>query len=158
MSYVPSSFDNLSQDEDQVSFSEKFIRQCKQQPLVPLGAILTTAAVTLAAKNVKSGNKTGAQKWFRWRVALQTFTLVALIGGSFIYGKKQQPQIDGDELLRQKAKMREQLWIEELERRDQEIANRKKRAELARQKVKEMEKESSQLQKELQELESKIKK
>lgn len=106
----------------------------KQQPLVPLGCLATTAAVIMAAKGVRTGNAPKAQFWFRWRVGLQGFTLVALVFGSIYYDKAfSSSQKSDEELAIEKAKVREKLWIEELERRDQEMKERQRRAELARQ-------------------------
>ena len=81
MSSLPSSFDAAKTDRDEMSFGERIVFHCKQQPLVPIGAILTSAAVVLAAKSVKNGNKQKAQYFFRWRVGLQSATLIALIAG-----------------------------------------------------------------------------
>ncbi|SCU94362.1 LADA_0G08086g1_1 [Lachancea dasiensis] len=146
MSQLPSSFDGAERDVNDMPFYEKMIFHCKQQPLVPLGTLATTVAVILAAQNVRSGNKRKAQKYFRWRVGLQGATLLALVAGSFIYGKSKQDRQSQDELLREKAKLREKLWIQELERRDQETQQRKLRAELARAKTLELEQESQKLQ------------
>lgn len=102
--------------------------------MVPLGCLATTVAVIMAAKGVRTGNAPKAQFWFRWRVGLQGFTLIALVFGSIYYDKAfQETQKTEEELAIQKAKIREKLWIEELERRDQEMKDRQKRAELARQ-------------------------
>lgn len=158
MSYLPSSFDSDADDLDEMPFLDKMIYHCKQQPLVPLGTLATTGAVLLAVLNVKNGNKRKAQIWFRWRVALQGFTLIALVAGSYIYGTNKNERESHEEQLRKKAKMREQLWIQELERRDEETKLRRQKAELARQKAKEMEQETSKLQQELKDLEERLKK
>ncbi|AET39185.1 respiratory supercomplex assembly factor RCF1 Ecym_4106 [Eremothecium cymbalariae DBVPG len=153
MSYLPSSFDGAD-DEAEMDFYSRMIFNCKQQPLVPLGTLLTTGAVILAVKNLRSGNKESAQKWFRMRVAMQASTLVALVAGSYFYGTSKKEAKAKEEVLREKAKMREKLWIRELERRDEETQMRKKRAEMARLKAQHMEKETSKLEEELRELES----
>ncbi|QPG76980.1 Respiratory supercomplex factor 1, mitochondrial [Brettanomyces nanus] len=128
---LPSSYEDPL--EDMTPF-EKIIYRSKQQPLVPLGCLATTVAVILAAKGVRTGDSKSAQIWFRWRVGLQGFTLAALIFGSMYYDKtlKKQQKTEED-LAVQKARMREKLWVEELERRDAEIKDRQRRAELARQ-------------------------
>ncbi|QLQ78340.1 hypothetical protein HG537_0A05870 [Torulaspora globosa] len=156
MSRMPSSFDMSEQELDEMPFLDKIVYHCKQQPLVPLGALLTTGAVILAAKNVRSGNKVRAQVYFRWRVGLQAATLVALVAGSYIYGTSVKEQKAKEDQLREKAKIREQLWIQELERRDQETKYRKKRAELARLRTQNDEEAIERLQKELKELEFQI--
>ncbi|TID30039.1 hypothetical protein CANINC_001408 [Pichia inconspicua] len=126
----PSSFDDPMED---MSVLEKLVYRSKQQPLVPLGCLATTAAVIMAAKGVRTGNAPKAQFWFRWRVGLQGFTLIALVFGSIYYDKAfSAAQKTEEELAIEKAKIREKLWIEELERRDNEMKERQRRAELAR--------------------------
>jgi hypothetical protein len=122
-------------DPRQLDFIDKCIKNCKEQPLVPLGTLATTVAVILAAKSLRVGNRPGAQKWFRYRVGFQGFTIAALVVGGIIYGRDtQDAHKSREEELREKAKLREKLWIEELERRDFEAKQRKQRAEIARQK------------------------
>lgn len=102
---------------------------------MPLGTLATTVAVILAAKSLRIGNRPGAQKWFRYRVAFQGFTIAALVVGGLVYGRgTEQARKTREEELREKAKLREKLWIEELERRDSEAKQRKERAAIARQK------------------------
>ncbi|CAI8510568.1 unnamed protein product [Pichia kudriavzevii] len=126
----PSSFDDPLQD---MSVLEKIWYRSKQQPLVPLGCLATTAAVIMAAKGVRTGNAPKAQFWFRWRVGLQGLTLVALVFGSLYYDQRiAGAKKTEEELALEKARMREKLWVEELERRDTEMKERQKRAELAR--------------------------
>lgn len=136
---TPSSFDGLVVSPvDEIDFIDKCIQNCKEQPFVPLGTLATCVAVTLAAKNLRVGNRDLAQKWFRWRVGFQGFTIAALVVGGLLYGKdSMEKKKTHDELALEKAKLRERLWIEELERRDFEAKQRKQRAEIARQKYRE---------------------
>ncbi|CCH43964.1 putative membrane protein [Wickerhamomyces ciferrii] len=161
MSKIPSSFDN--RDVAEVDFIDKCIKNCKEQPFVPLGTLATCVAVGLAAHSIRIGNKQGAQKWFRYRVAFQGFTIAALVVGGLVYGKDNyERKKSREEAIHEKAKLREKLWIEELERRDFEAKQRKQRAEWARQKAKEMEEQEkagiseSKILKEVQEVETKL--
>ncbi|CCK68785.1 respiratory supercomplex assembly factor RCF1 KNAG_0B03430 [Huiozyma naganishii CBS 8797] len=156
MSSLPSSFDRTNVELEELSFFERVKFHCKQQPLVPIGALLTTGAVVLAGKHIKGGNQVKAQYYFRWRVVLQGATLVALVAGSFLYGSK-YTQKSREDQLREKAKMREQLWIKELERRDEAVKERKKRAESVKAKTQENEGAIRKLESELAELENKLK-
>lgn len=159
MTSIPSSFDMgqaSSDDVDEMSFGQRVIYHCKQQPLVPIGCLLTTGAVVLAAQNIRLGNSRKAQNFFRWRIGFQAATLVALVAGSFIYDTHRKDVKSKEDLMREKAKMREKLWIKELERRDEEAKARKHRAELARQKTKENQEMIKKLEGELKDLESKI--
>ncbi|GMM31255.1 Rcf1 protein [Martiniozyma asiatica (nom. inval.)] len=130
----PSSHDlNPANPLEDMSVIDKIIYRSKQQPLVPLGCLATTAAVVMAAKGVKSGNAPQAQFWFRWRVGLQGATLVALVLGSMYFDKTfSANQKSEEDLAIEKARMRQKIWIEELEQRDQEMKDRQARAERAR--------------------------
>jgi uncharacterized protein (DUF2384 family) len=64
---------------------------------------------------------------FIWRVAFQGFTVAALVFGG-LFAANRLP-INRDDVLKQKAKEREALWIQELERIDQEAKDRQKRAQ-----------------------------
>ncbi|EDO18906.1 hypothetical protein Kpol_1023p75 [Vanderwaltozyma polyspora DSM 70294] len=158
MSRIPSSFDYKDnvKDVSEMDFMEKLVFRAKQQPLVPIGCLLTTGAIVLAAQSVRSGNKNKAQVFFRWRVGLQAATLVALLAGSYIYSSNKAERKTEEQLLKEKAKMREQLWIQELERREQETEARRKKAEMFRLKAKENEEASKNLEQELKALESKV--
>lgn len=120
MSGLPSS------SEHEELMKDKIIRKSKEQPLVPIGCVATATALIFAAKAVRQGNSRLANHMFRWRVGLQAGTLLALVAGGFMI-EKNRP--DPEELKRQKAKEREKLWIEELERIDQESKDRQKRAQ-----------------------------
>lgn len=158
MSRLPSSFDVEDADVKELSFADKIVYHCKQQPLVPIGTLLTTGAVILAAQNMRIGNRKKTQFYFRWRVGLQAATLAALVAGSFIYGKDKYDQKKKEDQMKEKAKLREQLWIKELERRDAEAQDRKRKAEAARLKTKENEAAIQKLEQELKELEAKASK
>ncbi|CAL9732187.1 respiratory supercomplex factor 1, mitochondrial [Monosporozyma unispora] len=157
MSQIPSSFDLSGTELEDKTFWERIKYHCQQQPFVPVGAILTSAAVVLAAQNIKNGNQRRAQYYFRWRVGLQGATLIALVAGSFIYGSTKISEKSQQEQLREKAKLREDLWIKELERRDAAVKERKQRAEDSKKRTQENEASIKNLEKELKDLESKVK-
>ncbi|GMM52359.1 Rcf1 protein [Starmerella bacillaris] len=111
-----------SVDKPRESLAQNLIKKSKQQPLVPLFAVLTCGALYLSGKAIRQNNARLANRMFYWRVGFQALTLGALIGGAYYYndtdvgGFKGTPQ----EMLLKKSKEREQLWIEELERIDRE--------------------------------------
>ncbi|CAO3607837.1 unnamed protein product [Mucor hiemalis] len=64
----------------------------KDEPLVPAGVAVTTFALIAATVGVRTGNRAYANNMFRLRVAAQTFTVLAMVGGSvyFQYKEKQE--------------------------------------------------------------------
>lgn len=76
---------------------------------------------------------------FVWRVAMQSLTLVALVAGSYYLGNKDKFAFNQEEELRKKAAMREKMWLEELERIDQEAKERLARAQTVREEIAKLE-------------------
>lgn len=162
---MPSSFDKEDQDElNQMLYHELVWKKCKENPFVPVGMLATFVAVTTAIVKMKSGNKESANLWFRWRVIAQGATIGALaLGamyeqrGKFLKDKNMSLEELQTEKIKNKAKERERLWIEELERRDTAIQKRKELAELKKQEMEKIKDESSKIVAELKELEEKVK-
>ncbi|EEB88337.1 hypothetical protein MPER_13878, partial [Moniliophthora perniciosa FA553] len=49
------------------TLGEKAIRKCKENPIVPIGALATTTALIMAYKNLRSRNSKNFQYWLRAR-------------------------------------------------------------------------------------------
>ncbi|XP_011302272.1 HIG1 domain family member 2A [Fopius arisanus] len=63
------------------TMTEKIIRKCKLQPLVPIGCLATTTALGFGFWTLKTGDRLMSQYMMRARVVAQGFTiLVAAIG------------------------------------------------------------------------------
>lgn len=132
---LPSSLPDA--DKPRESLGEKLLRKSKEQPLVPLGATLTCAALYLASRALRKGDARLANRMFFWRVGFQGFTLAALIGGTWYFGDTDVGGFRGtpQEMVRKKSKEREQLWIAELERIEQEAQIKRKEAEELKRKL-----------------------
>ncbi|KAI9358383.1 hypoxia induced protein conserved region-domain-containing protein [Pilaira anomala] len=71
---------------------DKMKRKMKQEPLVPAGVVLTTFALIASAYGVRTGNRAYTNNMFRLRVAAQTFTVLAMVGGSIYYQDKEKKE------------------------------------------------------------------
>ncbi|XP_050544538.1 HIG1 domain family member 2A [Daktulosphaira vitifoliae] len=64
----------------------KFLRKFKENPLVPIGALLTVGFLSYGLRDMYRGDKMRSQMMMRGRIAAQGFTVVALLGGLFYKG------------------------------------------------------------------------
>ncbi|KAI0943131.1 hypothetical protein AcV7_002364 [Taiwanofungus camphoratus] len=74
------------------TYKEKLVRKFKEQPLVPIGAALTTVALVTAMVKMRRGESKAMNYWLRARVVAQGFTIAAIVGGSYAYGQTRQQQ------------------------------------------------------------------
>lgn len=61
-----------------VPWSEKVWRKSKEEPLVPIGVLATTGALTMAILSFRKRQSWNMQYWMRARVAAQAFTVGAM--------------------------------------------------------------------------------
>ena len=100
---------------------EKITRRLKEEPLIPFGVGLTVWAFLNAAKSIRTGNSARTNQYFRYRLYAQSFTLVAMIGGSFYYNADRLKRKEYTDLVnKKKAQGKRDAWIRELEARDLE--------------------------------------
>ncbi|KAK4664419.1 Respiratory supercomplex factor 1, mitochondrial [Podospora pseudopauciseta] len=117
---LPSSFDSNDDFYNENGF-QKVLRRLKEEPLVPIGCLLTVAAFTNAYRAMRRGDHAKVQKMFRARVAAQAFTVVAMVAGGMYYQADRHKQKELWKLRQQKdAEEKHQKWIRELEARDAE--------------------------------------
>ncbi|KAK4153375.1 hypoxia induced protein conserved region-domain-containing protein [Chaetomidium leptoderma] len=116
---LPSSFDDNEVYNE--SGAHKVIRRLKEEPLVPIGVILTIAAFTNAYRAMRRGDHHGVQRMFRARVAAQGFTVLAMVAGGMYYAEDRNKQKELWKLKQQHdAEEKREKWIRELEARDEE--------------------------------------
>jgi len=58
-----------------------------ENPWVPLGTLVTTGALVMAAVRLRQGNSKKFQVWLRFRVGFQALTIFAILGGIYKYGQ-----------------------------------------------------------------------
>lgn len=74
------------QQHEQESQYERLTRKFKEEPFVPLGILATCTALFGASVALRKGNQNNANKFFRWRIYAQGFTVAAMVAGSVYYG------------------------------------------------------------------------
>ncbi|KAK8121712.1 hypothetical protein PG984_010382 [Apiospora sp. TS-2023a] len=130
---MPSSFDD---DRDyQETGSQKVWRKLKEEPLVPLGTLLTCAALYNAWKGMRRGDHAQVQRMFRARIGAQAFTVCAIVAGGAYYGKDREKR---QELIKLEAQQRaeERNAKEEQELQDHINRRRERRQQQVREAAK----------------------
>ena len=69
---------------------QKVVRKLKEEPLIPLGTVLTVAAFVNAYRAIRRGDSKQANRMFRARVGAQAFTVIAMVAGSMYYSKDRE--------------------------------------------------------------------
>lgn len=90
------------------SFFEKVVRKTKNEPLVPLGALVTTGFLLAGFRSFTQGRKHQAQMLMRGRVLAQGFTVIAMGVGAFLGMKPHERPQSMEEVLHNLATKREQ--------------------------------------------------
>ncbi|KAI1421501.1 mitochondrial hypoxia responsive domain-containing protein [Xylaria sp. FL1777] len=142
---LPSSFDD--DKEYQETGFQRVSRKLREEPLIPLGTILTCAALYNAWRAMRRGDHASVQRMFRARIGAQAFTVLAMVAGGAYYGADREKRKELIKLEAQKrAEERNQKWLHELEVRDQEdkelqAAIKRKRERLEKKRTQEQESE-----------------
>lgn len=100
---------------------QKLTRRLREEPLIPLGCLLTVWALVGATRSIRRGDHAKTNIMFRRRIYAQGFTLVAMLVGSMYWQKdrEKRKEFEGVVAERQRAEKREK-WLRELEARDEE--------------------------------------
>ncbi len=72
---------NLNTFVLQESAQEKFKRKFAENPFVPIGCLLTAAALTYGLYSFKSGRRQMSQTMMRARIGAQGFTVLSILVG-----------------------------------------------------------------------------
>ncbi|KAI1454579.1 hypoxia induced protein conserved region-domain-containing protein [Annulohypoxylon moriforme] len=116
---MPSSFDENKEYNE--TAAQKIGRKLREEPLIPLGTLLTTLAVINAWRAMRRGDHAQVQRMFRARVGAQAFTVVAIVAGGAYYGADREKRKELIKLeAQQRAEERHQKWLKELDVRDEE--------------------------------------
>jgi len=100
----------------------------REEPLIPLGMILTIGAFSGAARAIKARDHARANIMFRRRIYAQGFTLLALVAGSFYLKGDREKRKEVEALEKEKeASVKREMWLKELEARDEEDKAAKQR-------------------------------
>jgi len=116
----PSSFD---EDDDFYSESrlQKLTRRIKEEPLVPLGCLLTVFALVGASRAMRKNDHHRANVMFRRRIYAQGFTIVAIVAGSTYWKSDRETRKEFEKVEGEKRRVeRRDKWLAELEARDVE--------------------------------------
>lgn len=109
----------------------RILRRGREEPLIPLGMVLTVAAFSGAARAIKARDHARANIMFRRRIYAQGFTLLAIVAGSLYLKGDREKKKEVEALEKEKeASIKRELWLKELEARDEEDKAAKERVKV----------------------------
>ncbi|CAZ81381.1 unnamed protein product [Tuber melanosporum] len=118
---LPSSFDSDS-DFTEASRLSKFTRRLKEEPLIPIGCLITVYALYQSSRAIRAGDKARTNRMFRARIYGQAFTVAAMCAGSFYWARDREARKASEaKIAEAKARKQQAAWIRELEVRDREV-------------------------------------
>ncbi|RPA97411.1 hypothetical protein L873DRAFT_1135780 [Choiromyces venosus 120613-1] len=125
---LPSSFDSDADFYEESRFT-KLTRRLKEEPLIPLGCLITAYALYQSTRAIRAGDKARTNRMFRARIYGQAFTVAAMCAGSFYWAKDRDVRKGVEaKVAENKAKEKQAAWIRELEIRDREEKELQERA------------------------------
>ncbi|KAG8946634.1 Respiratory supercomplex factor 1, mitochondrial [Tulasnella sp. 424] len=89
--------EGIKEGVDFNTFMQRGWDKCKQQPFVPLGAVVTVWALLGAVREFKRGDSQNVNRYLRFRVVAQGATVAAMLIGSVIYEKSIKEQKEAEE-------------------------------------------------------------
>lgn len=117
---LPSSFDDDA-DFYEESRLAKLTRRLREEPLIPLGCLLTCWALFGATKQIRLGDHNAANRMFRRRIYAQGFTIAAMFAGSVYWQSDREKRKEWNTLNEEKKRVEKRdKWLAELEARDEE--------------------------------------
>ncbi|CUS11793.1 unnamed protein product [Tuber aestivum] len=125
---LPSSFDSDSDFHEESRFS-KFARRLKEEPLIPIGCLITIYALYQSSRAIRAGDKARTNRMFRARIYGQAFTVAAMCAGSFYWARDREERKGVEaKVVEAKAREKQAAWIRELEIRESEERELRERA------------------------------
>jgi hypothetical protein len=93
----------------------------REEPLIPLGMLLTCSAFVGASLAMKRGDHARTNIMFRRRVYAQGFTVLAMVGGSLYLAKDRERRKEWEKVEGEKRDAERRVkWLAELEAREEE--------------------------------------
>jgi len=99
----------------------KWLRRMREEPLIPLGMVLTCSAFVGASLAMKRGDHARTNIMFRRRIYAQAFTVIAMVGGSLYLAKDRERRKEWEKSDKEKRDAEKRVkWLAELEAREEE--------------------------------------
>ncbi|KAG1740523.1 hypoxia induced protein conserved region-domain-containing protein [Suillus paluster] len=101
------------------SYQEKAWRKFREQPLVPIGTLVTCSALIIAVVKMRRGDSQSLNNWLRVRVIAQGATIAAVCAGTYVMSSnagdetKQTRQLDEIQAHRESRAGRERKEFED---------------------------------------------